>query len=122
MTHQERYEQFREKFMDCDRDEKIAMLQEYYENEYPDDEWYNFDDEFFNMFFENKPADAVRSCFFGNIKSWNDDYIRFDGYANLESARAYEVEQEAEEHVDGIFEADCWHDYIELDEEDDEEE
>ncbi|WP_412921705.1 hypothetical protein [Lactococcus raffinolactis] len=29
--------------------------------------------------------DVAQAVFFGNIKSWNDDYIGFNGYGNFET-------------------------------------
>jgi hypothetical protein len=119
-----RYEEFCEKFAECSTEEKIAMLQEYYENNHPDDMWYDFDEEFFEMAFRKKPYEAARATYFGNIRSWRDEYIRFDRCGNLESAHTYDVEQEADDCRREIYEEDCWHDYIELeaDEEKEEEE
>ena len=35
---------------------------------------YSFDEEFFEMFFEN-PMEAARATFFGNIQNWYDFYL-----------------------------------------------
>lgn len=46
---------------------------------------YNFDDEFFEEEF-SRPIDAVRAWHFGNANnSWSAPYIKFNGYANLET-------------------------------------
>jgi hypothetical protein len=63
-----------------------------------------FDDSFFNTYFKNNPAEAVRATFFGNIQNWTDDYIRFNGYGNLESLSEYDYEKELEENEKEIIE------------------
>jgi hypothetical protein len=45
---------------------------------------YEFDEEFFNMFFANKPMESARAVKFGDV-NWAHSYIRFDGSGNLES-------------------------------------
>jgi hypothetical protein len=45
---------------------------------------YDNNEEFFNMFFENKVLDAVRAVCFGEYK-YSDDYVKFNGYGNLQS-------------------------------------
>lgn len=57
------------------------------DSEYAKDiiDWVPFDDEFFDIYFENKPYEAARATYFGNIQNWNDKYIRFNGYGNLET-------------------------------------
>lgn len=52
----------------------------------PDDTVYNNDEDFFNeMLHGTKPYEIARMIHFGD---WNfaHDYVRFDGYGNLESA------------------------------------
>jgi hypothetical protein len=48
-----------------------------------DGEIHENDNEFFDMFF-TKPQDAVRASFYGDYR-FMDDYVKFDGYGNLES-------------------------------------
>lgn len=50
----------------------------------PDNQIYDFDDEFFNTYFEGRPMEAARAASFGQM-NWSDDYITFNGYGNLES-------------------------------------
>ena len=47
-------------------------------------DWVPFDDEFFDLYFED-PYEAARAVYFGDIQNWNDEYIRFNAYENLES-------------------------------------
>lgn len=65
------------------------------ENGYGDNEIFSFDDDFFNTYFEGKPMEAARAASFGEI-NWSDDYIKFNGYGNLESINEYSVER----HID----------------------
>lgn len=51
---------------------------------YSDDEIFSNDEEFFEMFFEGKPMDAVRASFYGDYR-YADDFVKFDGYYNLYS-------------------------------------
>lgn len=64
--------------------EKVSFWNEYASENCPDDQIFDFDDEFFEMFFSNKPKEAARAASFGTL-NWSDDYIKFNGYGNLES-------------------------------------
>lgn len=48
-----------------------------------DDSIYANDDEFFEVFF-TKPLEAIRAAFYGDYR-YSDDWVMFNGYANLES-------------------------------------
>lgn len=55
------------------------------ENRYDDNEIWCFDDDFFNTFFEGRdPMELVRLGSFSEL-NWSDEYIKFNGYGNLES-------------------------------------
>ena len=64
---------------------------------------YNNDEEFFNMFFEGKPAELARAIYYGDF-NYNDEYIKFNGYGNLETFSEYEYEELLEENIEGITE------------------
>ena len=117
-----KYETFEEKFNELSTSEKVAIFNEYcleYGNS--DNMLYSFDEEFFEMAFSN-PMEAARATFFGKIESWCDEYIRFNGYGNLESLSAYSAEGEIEYYLEEIFEhKKTWEDYIEDDDEEDNE-
>jgi len=49
------------------------------------------DDEFFDRFF-TKPQDAVRASFYGDYR-FMDDYVKFDGYGNLESFDTHRLDR-----------------------------
>ena len=79
-------------------DEKISLWNEYCSEQSNEGEIYNFDDEFFEIFFANKPMEAARAASFGNV-NWFDDYIKFNGYGNLESMNSYEAINSIDESV-----------------------
>ena len=64
------------------------------------DYWDN-DEEFFDTFFHNDPMEAVRSSYYGDY-NYCDDYVRFNGYGNLESFNDYELEKEYKENINEI--------------------
>lgn len=55
------------------------------ENNYSDDEIFYNDEDFFNTFFYNNPMEAARVSFYGDYR-FNDEYVRFNAYGNLDSA------------------------------------
>lgn len=66
-------------------------------------EYFENDEEFFNMFFENKVIEAVRAVYYGNY-NYNDDYVKFDGYGNLETCNYYDFIEELQENINEIIE------------------
>jgi len=70
---------------ELDNAELVNIHNEYCQScNYSDDEIYNNDEEFFNMFFEGKVLEAVRAVSFGEY-NYSNDYVKFNGYGNLES-------------------------------------
>lgn len=113
-----KYEKFLEAWNDLNRRDKIACFNEYAREYNADNEIYDFDDDFFEMFYEGRPAEAVRACFFGDIKNWSDEYIRFNGYANLVSMSDWEAAEWADDYVQDIYEhEEIWSQYINEEEE-----
>lgn len=55
-----------------------------------DKEIYNNDEEFFNTFFEGRPMEVARSIYYGNYR-FMDEYVKFNGYGNIESLNSYEI-------------------------------
>lgn len=109
------YEIFKEKWDELARLEKISCYNDYAREHNTDNELFSFDEEFFNIFFQNA-IDAVRAVYFGKIESWNDEYIKFNGYGNLESLSEYEAEELANDYVDEIYlHDDIWLQYIDDD-------
>ena len=66
-------------------------------------EVYENDEEFFNMFFEGKPAELARAIYYGDF-NYNDEYIKFNGYGNLETFSEYDYEELLEENIEEITE------------------
>lgn len=48
-------------------------------------DWQPNDDEFWEIYFDDNPQEAARATYFGDIRNWNDPYIRFNAYGNLET-------------------------------------
>lgn len=86
-------------FENLDDSEKISLWNEYCSENNFDDTIHNFDDEFFEIFLDgNKPMDIFRLGCFSKI-SWSDNYIKFNGYGNLESLNDYEAVNSIDESV-----------------------
>ena len=67
-------------------------------------EYYENDEYFFNDFFNGNVIEAVRAVSYGNY-NYMDEYVKFDGYGNLESASEYDVEKEIEDNEEEIIDA-----------------
>lgn len=119
-----KFEIWKEHWDELDDDKKIAIRNEYCrEVAQNEDEVYSFDEEFFELFFSNSSAiEVARAVYFGKIQSWGDDYIKFNGYGNLESMSSYDVVKDTEDYyLNSIYENErCWNDEIDEDEVDDE--
>jgi anaerobic ribonucleoside-triphosphate reductase len=59
---------------------------------YQDNEIYENDEEFFNMFFEGKPMEVARATFYGDY-NFGHDYVIFNGYGNLETFNTMTVDR-----------------------------
>lgn len=115
MVTDERFDYFCEKWDELGDSEKIQLFNEYCSEKGCDDELFAFDEDFFNTFFEDKPMEAVRAAHFGNI-NWSDDYIKFNGYGNLESLCKYQAAQLADKYQREIYNLDKYDYYIDMDE------
>ena len=62
------------------------------------------DEDFFNMYFESNPDEAVRCVCYGNYK-YMDEYVKFNAYGNLESVNEWELKKEYKEYIDEIIDA-----------------
>ena len=62
------------------------------------------DEDFFETYFYDRPYEVARAIFFGDY-NYNDYYVRFDGYGNLETLSEYDYAQELEDSKDEILEA-----------------
>ena len=63
------------------------------------DFWEN-DEEFFNTFFDN-PMEAIRATYYGDY-NYNDEYVKFNGYGNIDSYTEYERIEEIKDNIDDI--------------------
>ena len=112
-------EKFIECFNECQPSDKLSMFNEYQIECRGDDEIFSFDEEFFNCFFSDRPMELVRAIHFGDV-DYNDGFIKFDGYGNLESLSESEVEEWCDDAAEDIYDyPEIWGKYI--DDEDDEE-
>ena len=59
---------------------------------------YVFCEEFYDEYFTS-PYEAARATQFGNV-NWTDEFIRFDGYNNLQSINIYGLLSEARDNDD----------------------
>lgn len=64
------------------------------------DVWEN-DEEFFDTFFEGKPLEAVRAAQYGDY-NYTDDYVKFNGYGNLESLDEWQYDNLLLDHIDEV--------------------
>ena len=55
-------------------------------------DWQPNDNEFWEIYFDDNPQEAARATCFGDIRNWNDPYIRFNAYGNLETT--YKIDYE----------------------------
>ena len=67
-------------------------------------EYWNNDEEFFNTFFANNPTEAVRSVYYGDY-NYCDEFVKFNGYGNLESFNDYDLEKKYKDYIDDITKA-----------------
>ena len=64
---------------------------------------YENDEEFFEMFFEGThPMELVRMTYYGDYK-FTDQYVRFNGYGNLESLNNFEYKEELKDNIEEIL-------------------
>ncbi len=65
-------------------------------------------EQFFEDFFDGNAGGAVRAVFYGDY-NYHDDYVRLNGYGNLESLSEYDYEIEIDNERDNIVDR-----YIEM--------
>ena len=63
-------------------------------------EFWENDEEFFNTFFNN-PMEAIRATYYGDY-NYNDEYVKFNGYGNIDSYSEYERIEEIKDNIDDI--------------------
>lgn len=67
-------------------------------------DYYENDEEFFEMFFADKVDEAVRAVCYGNY-NYTDSYVRFNAYGNLDSCDEWEYQKEIENSAEEIINA-----------------
>lgn len=87
-------------------EELMDIMQEVnsWDGRFEDVQAYENDEEFFETFFHDSPYELAQKISYGSY-NFSDQYVRFDGYANLESLSDYEYEQEIEDYRDEILDA-----------------
>lgn len=118
-----KFEIWKDHWDELDDGTKISIRNEYCREHNSDDEIFSFDEEFFETFFSGSNAmEVARAVYFGNIQNWNDEYIKFNGYGNLESMSTYDVVKDTEDYyLNDIFNDDrSWRDEIDEDDIDNE--
>ena len=85
MKQEKLIELFVECYNNCSLNAKITI-----HNTYERENGYGYenviesnDEDFFNLFFEGKPMEAVRAAFYGNYR-YCDEWVWFNAYGNLE--------------------------------------
>ena len=74
-------------------DELVCAVNVYCDNcNYPDDQIYYNDEEFFKTFFTD-PNEAVRAVFYGDYR-YMDPYVKFNGYGNLDSYNEHNLKDD----------------------------
>jgi hypothetical protein len=81
----------------------------------PDNQIFELDEEFFNMFFEGSTFNLVQRIKYGDV-DLNHDFIKFDGYGNLESLQYPIGYLELSENIaEAIFDNPSYFEYINTD-------
>lgn len=66
-------------------------------------DYYPNDEEFFNTFYMDKPYNLVQAIAYGDYR-YSDNFVKFDGYANLKSVYEIPYEDDCAELVSRYFE------------------
>jgi len=80
-----------EKINDMDENKLISLNNTYCSEIGSENEIYSNDEDFFNTFFDGRTMDAIRSVHFGKY-NFNDNYVKFNGYGNLETFNSFDIE------------------------------
>ena len=112
---------FMECYEDCDLRSKITI-----HNTYERENGYDYekviesnDEDFFNLFFEGKPMEAVRASFYGKYHYY-DDWVWFNAYGNLESGDYEEqlplrdAEEMAEWYINNYYETNYFEEMVDF--------
>lgn len=67
-------------------------------------EWYENDEEFFDIYFEGRVVDALQKAYYGNY-NFNEPYVKFNNLGNFESGHEYDVSDDYANYIDEIIAA-----------------
>ena len=72
-------------------------------------QYFDNDDEFYQSFFLDNPKELARAIYYGNY-NYCHDYVRFNGYGNLETTDRYGLVKECKYYIDEIVNSllGCW--------------
>ena len=73
-----------------------------YNGSFEDLQYYNNNEEFFNIYFEGKPMEVARAICYGEY-NYCDDYVKFNAYGNLESANEYDIVNEIKDSLEEVI-------------------
>jgi hypothetical protein len=107
------FENFQEKLSSLSTEEKAKLLNEYFQECDAEKCWYEFDEDFFNALYANKPMEAARAAVMGGI-DFKHKYIRIDAYGNLQSCNIKHIAFELFHYEEEVFESDLWQKYFTL--------
>ena len=107
-----------EAIKEMDNDQLIEIHNQYCENiNYMDDQIFYNDEEFFEVYFDGRTQQLIRAIFYGNFNP-NQEFIKFDGYGNLETFDNVSYQIDFEAIAENIYETEAQNYYsIELDDE-----
>jgi len=80
--------------LENEEDNLLWLWNEYCSENNPDDQIFNFDDDALQMMFGDDPMKAFQAGVNAQI-NWSDDYLKFNGYGNIESVRdpSHEIDE-----------------------------
>nr|DAH73438.1 MAG TPA: hypothetical protein [Caudoviricetes sp.] len=67
-------------------------------------EYWENDEEFFNLFFHSNPMEVARAITYGEY-NYTDDYVKFNAYGNLVSADKWDIVKEMQDEIEEIVES-----------------
>lgn len=92
-------------------EELLKLHNDYCNEKNMDDYIYENDPDIFDELF-SKCADAIRACMFGDYHL-HHPYFQFNGYANIESFEAYDINDKVDEALlaEWVEENESWYEY-----------
>ena len=107
----EKFNKVKEYLLAHDDDELVEVVQAInsFNGELDFLQYWDNDEEFFNTFFYNDPMELARAIYYGDY-NYSHDYVRFNGYGNLETTDRYGLVKECKYYIDEIVNSllGCW--------------